>query len=164
MKGLLKSRAVTIIVTACVCIVGTAYAAVSILASNIKYTPSDNSWKKANGDNITNVKEAIDELYTKTNSDFSVVLLSENYNSGSNGMATLRTTEFSKKYKYIKLTNLYKPNSSVTCELGYYKSGGSYYTDITTDQKYSLSMLDYFYIKSKGGVCGINIIFSNTSE
>ena len=45
--------------------VGT-YAAYSVLADNIGYTPKDNTWKKANGEDITNVKDAIDELYSKT--------------------------------------------------------------------------------------------------
>lgn len=38
--------------------------AYSLLAKDIGYNPKDNAWKKANGDNITNVKEAIDELYS----------------------------------------------------------------------------------------------------
>ena len=40
-----------------------AYAAYSVLASDIGYTPSDTTWKKANGEDITNVKDAIDDLY-----------------------------------------------------------------------------------------------------
>ena len=43
--------------------VGT-YAAYSVLADNIGYTPKDTTWKKANDEDITNVKDAIDELYS----------------------------------------------------------------------------------------------------
>ena len=43
----------------------TGVAAYSIFADNIGYTPSDTTWKKANGEAIENVKDAIDELYTK---------------------------------------------------------------------------------------------------
>lgn len=41
--------------------------AYSIFANDIVYTPSDSTWKKSNGEDITNVKDAIDELYTKAN-------------------------------------------------------------------------------------------------
>lgn len=41
--------------------------AYTILANDIGYTPSDTTWKKSNGEDITNVKDAIDELYTKAN-------------------------------------------------------------------------------------------------
>ena len=41
---------------------GVGVAASELLASSIKYEPE---WKKSNGDNITNVSEAIDELYNK---------------------------------------------------------------------------------------------------
>lgn len=34
-----------------------------IYAGDIQYTPSDSTWKKSNGENITNVEEAIDALY-----------------------------------------------------------------------------------------------------
>ena len=46
------------------CISVSAY---TLLANNIGYTPKDNTWKKSNGENITNVKDAIDELYTNSN-------------------------------------------------------------------------------------------------
>lgn len=40
--------------------------AYTLLAADISYTPKDETWKKSNGDDITNVKDAIDELYDKT--------------------------------------------------------------------------------------------------
>ena len=40
--------------------------AYTIFANDIGYTPKDSTWKKANGEDITNVKDAIDELYSKT--------------------------------------------------------------------------------------------------
>ena len=39
--------------------------AYTILANDIGYTPKDSTWKKSNGEDITNVKDAIDELYIK---------------------------------------------------------------------------------------------------
>ena len=38
-----------------------------MLAKDVKYTPSDSSWKKANGEDIANVKDAIDDLYNISN-------------------------------------------------------------------------------------------------
>ena len=40
--------------------------AYAILANDIGYTPSDTAWKKANGEDITNVEEAINELYASS--------------------------------------------------------------------------------------------------
>ena len=48
-------------------------AAYSVLANDIGYTPKDNTWKKANGEDITNVKDAIDELYA-TSVDYNLKL------------------------------------------------------------------------------------------
>ena len=45
--------------------IGVVSAAYTIYANNIEFTPSNSSWKKANGDNITNVKDAIDDMYDK---------------------------------------------------------------------------------------------------
>ena len=41
--------------------------AYTLFANDIGYTPKYSSWKKSNGEDITNVKDAIDELYTKAN-------------------------------------------------------------------------------------------------
>ena len=41
--------------------------AYTMLAGDISYTPDDPTWKKANGEDIANVQEAIDELYNKSN-------------------------------------------------------------------------------------------------
>ena len=43
--------------------------AYTIFANDIGYTPKDSTWKKSNGEDITNVKDAIDELYSKANED-----------------------------------------------------------------------------------------------
>ena len=39
----------------------------SLVSNNVAYTPNDTEFKKANGDNIANVKEALDELYSLSN-------------------------------------------------------------------------------------------------
>lgn len=62
MKKVLKSRIFAFILGAV--IFGTiGVLADNIFASSINYTPE---WKKGNGENITNVAEAIDELYNKS--------------------------------------------------------------------------------------------------
>ena len=48
----------------------TAVSAYTILANDIGYTPEDTTWKKSNGKDITNVKDAIDELYLKSNNSY----------------------------------------------------------------------------------------------
>ena len=64
MKMFLKSRIFVAIITACICITGTAYAAGQILASDISYRDGT-------------VESALNDLYTKANSSNSNV--GENY-------------------------------------------------------------------------------------
>ncbi len=62
---ILKSRIFAFILGAVIFggIVGVS--AYTIFANDIGYTPKDSTWKKSNGEDITNVKDAIDELYIK---------------------------------------------------------------------------------------------------
>ena len=61
------------------------YAAKEIFASNVSYEPSDTTWKKANGEDITNVSDAIDELYNKAKSKPNIINL--------NGTSSVRSQE-----------------------------------------------------------------------
>ena len=65
MKKIFKSRMFAFILGAVIFggIVGVS--AYTILANDVGYTPKDTTWKKSNGEDITNVKDAIDELYIK---------------------------------------------------------------------------------------------------
>lgn len=66
----------------------TVVSAYTIFANDIEYTPKDTAWKKSDGTDITNVKEAIDELYIKSNynnSECSDIILSFYLNSKSDG-------------------------------------------------------------------------------
>ena len=63
MKNIFKSRVFTFILGALIFSGITGVSAYNMFAKDIKYTPSDPTWKKSNGDNITNVEEALDELY-----------------------------------------------------------------------------------------------------
>lgn len=67
MKKIFKSRIFAFILGAFIFSGITAVSAYTILANDIGYTPKDTTWKKSNGEDITNVKEALDELYTRSN-------------------------------------------------------------------------------------------------
>ena len=67
MKKAFKSRIFAFVLGAIIFSGITAVSAYTILANDIGYTPKDSTWKKSNGEDITNVKDAIDELYTKAN-------------------------------------------------------------------------------------------------
>ena len=78
--------------------------AYTILATDIGYTPSDSTWKKTNGENITNVKDAIDELYLKTNNS----MFEHNYvdfNLSKSSTATITLSP--NNYRYLYLFNTY---------------------------------------------------------
>ncbi len=61
-----KNNLMSLILGALIFSTITGVAAYSIFAGDIGYTPQDASWKKSNGENITNVKDAIDELYSSS--------------------------------------------------------------------------------------------------
>ncbi|MBR1718456.1 MAG: hypothetical protein IJ715_04240 [Bacilli bacterium] len=131
MKELLKSRVFVVIVIACVCIVGTAYAAVSILASNINYTPKDTSWKKTNGDNIVNVQDAIDELYDKSNLETTI---EKKYcDSGENALTcTIDNLDINKYYFCIATYRGTNSNFNVTNANVIYNEHNWNYLDINS--------------------------------
>ena len=65
MKKVFKSRIFAFVLGAIIFSGITAVSAYTIFANDIGYTPKDSTWKKSNGEDITNVKDAIDELYSK---------------------------------------------------------------------------------------------------
>ena len=65
MKKFINSKLFIVIITAVICISGTAFAASELLAKDVDYTPLDNEWKATDGTDITNVKEAIDDLHKR---------------------------------------------------------------------------------------------------
>ena len=85
MKKIIKNPIFTFILGAVIFggIVGVS--AYTIFANDIGYTPKDSTWKKSNGEDITNVKDAIDELYNKANSKSNIINL--------NGTSSVRSKE-----------------------------------------------------------------------
>ena len=65
MKKVIKNPIFTFILG--ILISGATVYAASYAAKDISFTPKDSAWKKSNGEDITNVKDAIDELYSKNN-------------------------------------------------------------------------------------------------
>lgn len=63
MKRIIKSRIFLVIVTAIICTSIGVYAA-SYAANDVSFTPKNTNWKKEDGTNITNVKDALDDLYS----------------------------------------------------------------------------------------------------
>ena len=61
MKKILTNRLFLVLLTAIIVASGTAYATIKIQATEIGY--DGGTWKKSDGTDITNAKEAIDELY-----------------------------------------------------------------------------------------------------
>ena len=62
MKKVFKSKIFIIILSAIILCSGTALA-YSIIANDVGFTPADSSWKDKDGNDIENVKEALDDLH-----------------------------------------------------------------------------------------------------
>ena len=73
--------------------------AYTIFANDIGYTPKDSTWKKSNGEDITNVSDAIDELYTKINDNASCEKWTEIENSTANSASYSVNSDTIKLYK-----------------------------------------------------------------
>ena len=100
MKKVLKSNVFAFILGALIFGGIGAVSAYAILASDIGFTPKDSTWKKSDGTDITNVKDAIDELYLNSNLALKPVLLWTNSNLSSNFAAQTLSLDLS-NYKYV---------------------------------------------------------------
>ena len=86
-------------------------AASEIFASSIRYEPS---WKKSNGDSITNVAEAIDELFYKSNTSESSTYIDTENSKNSKDQYTI-PENVTKAYVYISdATNEYSLSFSIS--------------------------------------------------
>ena len=68
MQKLLKSKIIYFILGVTIAIGITSVFAYDLFASNIGFTPTDDSWKKYDGNNIENVSDALDDLNSKIHS------------------------------------------------------------------------------------------------
>lgn len=85
--------------------------AYTILSNNIEYTPTDSTWKKTNGEDITNVKEAIDELYMKKNSN--VYFLNGTMTEDSKNLSLNYTADFDGKVLVVATNVQGRSNNTV---------------------------------------------------
>ena len=90
--------------------------AYTILANNIGYTPKDTTWKKTNGEDITNVKDAIDDLYDKTNNKFDLLWIN---NNKTTGISAFDVNVNLSNYTKIMVVGYYDPWNS-PYQLGFY--------------------------------------------
>ena len=65
MQKFLKSRIFAFLLGAILFTTLTSVAAYTLIANDVGYTPKDSTWKKFNDEDITNVKDALDELHLK---------------------------------------------------------------------------------------------------
>ena len=100
--------------------------AYTIFANDIGYTPNDTTWKKSNGEDITNVKDAIDDLYTKASDN----AFCEEWTEITGSTVT------NTSYVYNNSINLYKCGH--VCKLSFALDGTVTNTDykIITDERY----------------------------
>ena len=123
MKKIIKNPIFTFILGALIFggIVGVS--AYTIFANDIGYTPKDSTWKKSNGEDITNVKDAIDELYSKANTSKNLERGSINVTFNSSNWSSIN----------IDFENEFKSVPEVYYEYKAGNSGGSVdVTNITT--------------------------------
>jgi hypothetical protein len=119
MKNILKSRLFIFILGGIIFGSITGVVAYTINASNVEYKPS---WTKENGESINNVKEAIDELYNKTNNNItfykkSNILTSNGINSTTENI-NIEDGKFiiviaSRTAEYVPITNVSIDNNNL---------------------------------------------------
>ena len=111
MKKILKSRIFTFILGAIIFGFIGAVSAYSMFANDIEYTPKDTTWKKANGESINNVKDALDELRSNTTNEllnkYTVAMRVQSQSNTRTAVANyifLNTSAMN--YKYFKITSI----------------------------------------------------------
>lgn len=90
--------------------------AYTILVNDIGYTPSDSTWKKTNGEDITNVKDAIDDLYDKTNNKSDLLWIN---NNKTTGISAFDVNVNLSNYTQIMVVGYYDTSNS-PYQLGFY--------------------------------------------
>ena len=143
MSKIIKSRIFTFVLGAVIFSGITGVAAYSMFAKDIKYTPSDTTWKKSNGEDINNVSDAIDELYSKAN--IAKKYDSVTYNLISDSQSTYGETAAlelpsNNLYKYFKITSLTKDTSTniSSCSLSSWSSAQQKSVSLNVNQQYDI--------------------------
>ena len=145
MKNFIKNNLkvfVSIFVTTIIVGSVSVYAASQYFAKDINFTPTNENFKKENGEAITNVEDALNELYTTISKDVLNVLElkmrtlsnSRTYPSTTNYM--IFNTKLPEYYQYFKITG-HKANSYVGSYVihGHYKDNT--YLELEENVEYS---------------------------
>ena len=160
MKKIIKSRIFSFILGA-VIFGSIGVFAYAYSANQITYTPKDSTWKKSNGEDITNIKDAVDELHNNLNKII-FTIASQSPNSGNTSLSMIEMKNFA-RYKYFKYVFL--GNEGSNCE-NYFLDNETKVT-ATSNHTYSLSEIkNYrFYVKTSttnpNGWCTVSVMFSN---
>ena len=77
MKKIIRSKLFYFILVAVIFSTATVFA-YDLFANSVEFTPTDSTWKKENGDDITNVDEALNELYKKVKAGNCSISVSNN--------------------------------------------------------------------------------------
>lgn len=126
--------------------------AYAVLAKDVSYTPKDSSWKKSNGEDITNVKDAIDELYNKASifSKFIIKIRTESFSKDDNGVTNFNLdapgTTIKDNYKYFKITDVETNENLKKYELWGYDVLNSVAINLDLNKEYELSKISNIWV------------------
>jgi len=151
----------------------TGVAAYTVLASDISFTPSDTTWKTEDGEDITNVQDAIDSLYIKGDKkmpdSIRLLLRGDSYSNSYNTTALISIDGTIKNtYKYFKIDTLTKNTYVSSCTINYWDSSQGKAFQYETNKEYltaSTNTSTFLNVKSKSNgqqaVCETYITFYN---
>jgi len=147
MKKFIKNNIVGFILGAVIFTGITSVAAYTIFANDIGYTPKDTTWKKSNGEDITNVEDAIDDLYSKMNGDKNIKLLN-----------------FNNEYVYSSYNVSPSVFDNTAGNSGWHHSKSSINYNFTSNTNFEISV-DVFYQNNAANMMGgFSINFYNNDK
>jgi hypothetical protein len=123
--------------------------AYTLLAKDVSYTPS---WTKENGESINNVKDALDELYNKSNNILNFSLSNDNFNIEQDNIID---GTVSKSYTATKEEIIIVSLSQTGAE-GYSNNVTTDGTIIKDSQDYSKNYNKGWYINTRTVVVKLN--------
>lgn len=163
MKNFIKNNLkvfVAIMITTIIVGTVSVYAASQYFAKDISFIPTNENFKKENGEAITNVEDALNELYNINNKKVSIQLFENN----SEGQLVLTNSIFS-RYKKFKMVDMYNYNAR-SCIASVLNDAGTVRVNLQLNTEYNLNdLINNGYTKlgivSTGGWCWPTFDFYN---
>ena len=87
------------------------YATTKYLAKDISFNPKNESW------NVTNVEEALDELYSNANKSIYIYLRGESFSSSERSSGLLAFGDLMKYYKKFKIVSITTNSYTKFCDI-----------------------------------------------